>query len=38
VHGFINMTGALPESARMLDLVAARLRERLSSATARSAA
>jgi acetyl esterase len=38
VHGFINMTGALPESARMLDLVATRLRERLSSATARSAA
>jgi len=31
VHGFFNMTGALPESARMLELVAARLRRALSS-------
>jgi acetyl esterase len=38
VHGFINMTGGLPESARMLELAAARLREALSPAATRSAA
>jgi acetyl esterase len=38
VHGFINMTGGLPEPARMLELVAARLRVALSSAVALSAA
>jgi hypothetical protein len=38
VHGFINMTGALPESTRMLEIVVARLRKALSSSAARSAA
>jgi acetyl esterase len=38
VHGFINMTGALPESARMLELAAGRLREALAISRARSAA
>jgi acetyl esterase len=38
VHGFINMTGALPESARMLELAAGRLREALAIPRARSAA
>jgi len=38
VHGFLNMTGALPEAARMLDLVVARLQKVLSSAAVRSAA
>jgi len=38
VHGFMNMTAGLPEAADMLELVAARLREALSSAAARSTA
>ncbi|MGO9835172.1 MAG: alpha/beta hydrolase [Polyangiaceae bacterium] len=38
VHGFMQMTGALPESARMFALIAARLRQALSSPAARSAA
>jgi len=38
VHGFIQMTGGLPEAARMLELAAARLRAALSSPAVRSAA